>query len=91
MTCLSSSVHLSYHDLAAFDASRLVDADGGRYTYGGMRGKTGKEFTFLLLRPAVAVLGKYGVRLPVLSNVKYNEYLKVVAQSVGIDNPMTSR
>lgn len=81
---------LAYHDLAAFDAGRLVDVGGGRWSYSGERGKTGKEYSFLLLRPAVAVLEKYGWRLPVLSNVKYNEYLKVVAQTAGVDKPITS-
>lgn len=38
----------------------------------------------------MAVLEKYGWRLPVLSNVKYNEYLKVVAQTAGVDKPITS-
>lgn len=81
---------LAYHDLADFDAGRLVDVGGGRWSYSGERGKTGKEYSFLLLRPAVAVLEKYGWRLPVLSNVKYNEYLKVVAQTAGVDKPITS-
>ena len=81
---------LSYHDLAAFDASKLVKVGEGRWTYSGERGKTGKEFTFLLLHPAVTVLEKYGWQLPILSNVKYNEYLKVVAQTAGVDKPITS-
>ena len=38
----------------------------------------------------MAVLEKYGWWLPVLSNVKYNEYLKVVAQTAGVDKPITS-
>ena len=28
--------------------------------------------------------------MPVISNVKYNEYLKVVAQAAGIDKPVSS-
>ena len=39
----------------------------------------------MLLRPALAVLKKYGGKLPLLSNVKYNQYLKVVAQTAGVD------
>ena len=38
----------------------------------------------------MAVLEKYGWRLPILSNVKYNEYLKVMAQMAGVDKPITS-
>ena len=54
------------------------------------RGKTGVEFTFMLLKPALAVLKEYGDKLPLLSNVKYNEYLKVVAQTTGVDKPITT-
>lgn len=48
------------------------------------------EFCFILLRPAMEILRKYGYRLPVVSNVKYNLYLKAVAQSAGIDKPLTT-
>ena len=30
------------------------------------------------------------ILLPIISNVKYNEYLKVVAQAAGIDKPISS-
>lgn len=80
---------LSYKDLVAFDASRIKE-ENGRMMYTGKRGKTGVEFTFMLLRPALAVLKKYGGKLPLLSNVKYNQYLKVVAQTAGVDKPITT-
>ena len=48
------------------------------------------EFTFLILPPAMAVLKRYKNRLPIISNVKYNEYLKVVALMGGIDKPVSS-
>lgn len=80
---------LSYKDLAAFDASKIKE-ENGRMMYTGKRGKTGVEFTFMLLKPALGVLKKYGGKLPLLSNVKYNEYLKVVAQTAGVDKPITT-
>lgn len=80
---------LSYKDLAFFDSSRIKE-ENGRMMYTGKRGKTGVEFTFMLLRPALAVLKKYGGKLPLLSNVKYNQYLKVVAQMAGVDKPITT-
>ncbi len=58
--------------------------------YTARRGKTGVTFTFLLLPPALEVLRKYDGRLPILSNVKYNQYLKVVAQMAGVDKPLTT-
>ena len=76
---------LSYTDLASFDAKMVKD---GVYT--GKRGKTGIEYSFLLLPPAKKVLEKYKGRLPIISNVKYNEYLKLVAQAAKIDKPIST-
>ena len=36
------------------------------------------------------ILYKYDNRLPIISNVKYNEYLKIVAQAARIDKPISS-
>ena len=80
---------LSYSDLAAFDVGKVREVNG-RKMYTARRGKTGVEFTFMLLGPALEVLRKYKGRLPMLSNVKYNAYLKVVAQSAGVDKPITT-
>lgn len=80
---------LSYKDLAAFDMKKVKN-EHGRLMYTGKRGKTGIEFTFLLLKPAIAILHKYHGHLPLLSNVKYNQYLKVVAQTAGVDKPITT-
>lgn len=80
---------LSYTDLASFDES-IAEDKGGMKVYTARRGKTGQEFSFVLLHKAQAVLKKYGGKLPLLSNVKYNEYLKVAAQSAKIDKPITS-
>ena len=80
---------LSYVDLANFDMEKMNNRDGISI-YNGKRGKTGKEFSFLLMKKARAILDKYGGKLPVISNIKYNEYLKVVAQSAKIDKPITS-
>lgn len=78
---------LSYVDLKNFDTS-VINANDQVYT--GHRGKTGQEFTFYLFSKAKAILDKYNGKLPVISNVKYNEYLKVVAQTAGIDKPIST-
>lgn len=80
---------LSYADLVTFDAKKIT-TDGGRLFYTGKREKTGCDFTFLILRPAAEILQKYDYRLPLISNEKYNAYLKVVAQAAGIDKPVSS-
>lgn len=80
---------LSYTDLASFDAGKLRDMDG-RKLYIGRRGKTNQEFVFLLLEPAQRILDKYGGRLPLMSNVKYNAYLKILAVMANVDKPVSS-
>lgn len=80
---------LSYTDLAAFDASRMKKVKG-RMMYVGTRGKTRQEFSFLVLKPALAVLERYGGRLPIMSNVKYNVYLKSIAVMCGINKPIST-
>jgi len=80
---------LSYTDLRAFVASKITKIDG-MDVYIGKRQKTSKTFTIPLLKEALDILYIYNKVLPVISNVKYNEYLKVVAQAAGIDKPISS-
>ena len=80
---------LSYVDLSSFDAEKIENVKGMK-VYIGTRAKTSQTFTIPLLKPALAILKKYNNHLPIISNVKYNEYLKVVAQHAGIDKPVSS-
>lgn len=77
---------MSYVDLENFKASDINKL--GIYT--AKRGKTNVEFTFFVMKPARDILKKYNGQLPVISNVKYNDYLKLVAQAAGINKPITS-
>lgn len=76
---------LSYSDMCAFD---MKDVKDGMYT--ARRQKTGQEYTFMLMKGARDVLEKYDGRLPLITNEKYNDYLKLVAQAAKIDKPITS-
>lgn len=80
---------LSYVDLVAFDASKIKEVNG-RKMYVGLRGKTKQEFVFLLLKPALDILNKYDGKLPIISNQKYNDYIKLVANMAGIEKPVSS-
>ncbi len=80
---------LSYTDLVAFDTQQIKEVKGVK-VYIGKRQKTGKLYTVPLLSPALGILSKYNGKLPVISNVKYNLYLKAVAQAAGIDKPLSS-
>lgn len=80
---------LSYSDLREFD-SKMIQEIKGMNVYVGNRKKTNMTFTIPLLSPALDILHKYNGKLPIISNVKYNEYLKIVAQSSGIDKPLST-
>ena len=80
---------MSYSDLRNFD-SRKVQESRKMKVYFGHRVKTSKPFTIPILSPAWDILMKYEGKLPLISNVKYNEYLKLVAQAAGIDKPVSS-
>lgn len=80
---------IAYADLKLFDFSKVEERDG-RYILRDTRWKSGEDFYIVLLSPAVNILKKYNFRLNVLSNQKYNLYLKVVATAAGIDHPITS-
>lgn len=80
---------LAYTDLIAFDSKNIQEVKGKK-VYIGKRGKTKESFTIPLLDPALEILAKYKNNLPIISNVKYNEYLKVLAQAAKIDKPLSS-
>lgn len=80
---------LSYSDLKDFDSNLISDIKGMK-VYVGKRNKTGKPFTIPMLPGALEVLHKYNNVLPIISNVKYNEYLKAVALCAGVDKPISS-
>lgn len=80
---------LAYKDLKCFDINKLLEIKGVE-VYSGKRNKTKKQFTIPMMKPALDILHKYHGKLPVISNVKYNEYLKVIAQAAGIDKPLST-
>lgn len=80
---------LSYSDLRNFNTDAIKTVKGMK-VYVGSRVKTDKNFIVPLLKPALDILDKYNNTLPIISNVKYNEYLKLVAQAAGIDKPVST-
>jgi site-specific recombinase XerD len=54
------------------------------------RQKTGTPYKIQILSPAMRILEKYNYKLPVITNQKYNQYLKLVAKYAEIDKPLTS-
>lgn len=80
---------LSYSDLKEFDSLAVQEMKGMK-VYLGNRHKTKKSFTIPILAPAWGILMKYEGKLPVISNVKYNKYLKDVASKANISKPISS-
>ena len=80
---------LSYSDLCRFDARNVQELKGMK-VYIDHRQKTKVEFTLPILSPAWDILMKYEGKLPIISNVKYNLFLKSVAQTAGIDKPLST-
>ena len=85
---------LSYTDLAAFTLTKVRESHLVQVLE-GKRGKTSIEYLVPLLPGALEILRKYN-GLPsfqrgcVLSNQKYNKYLKEVMKEVGIDRHVTT-
>lgn len=80
---------MGYADLADFRYKKC-EKIRGQVVYKAKRSKTGQEFTIVLLPPALRILKKYRNKLPIISNVKYNLYLKAVAKYAKINKPLTS-
>ena len=80
---------LRYSDLVLFDAKYIKEIKGMK-VYIRKAKKTNKPFTVPILSPAWDILMKYEGQLPIISNVKYNLYLKTVAQYAGIDKPLST-
>ena len=91
---------LAYTDLAHFDKHRVREEDG-RKVYHGHREKTNIRFTIPLLGPALEILERYnGLPLSIntknkttgriISNAKYNSYLKEMAVAAGLRKHLTT-
>ena len=80
---------LRYSDLARFNPDNISILNGME-TYRFTQKKTKRATVIPLLQPALDILSKYNGMLPIISNVKYNEYLKVVAQAAGLEHKLST-
>lgn len=79
---------LDYGDLQALNATHLKTFhNDNRIFIIKKREKTGKIFNLPIKEKALAIIDKYGGvdKIPIISNVNYNKYLKEVGKLVGID------
>jgi integrase len=75
--------------LEEFDYKKCTKC-AGQVMYKGRRHKTGQDFTIVLLPAALAIIKKYNGKLPIISNVKYNLYLKAAVKYAKIDKQVTT-
>lgn len=80
---------MGYQDLADFDYKQCTTLNG-HVIYKSKRGKTGQDFTVVLLEPALRIIKKYKGKLPIISNVKYNLYLKAAVKYAKINKCVTT-
>ena len=80
---------MGYSDLEAFDY-RNCEKMGGQIVYRSSRVKTDQPFTVVLLKPAIQILKRYKNKLPIISNVKYNLYLKAAVKYAKINKPVST-
>ena len=80
---------MAYGDMQRFDITQYKQVDGVWVNI-GQRIKTGVAYTSQLLPPVVAVLERYGWRVPQMKNAEYNLYLKMVGEACGISRPLHS-
>ena len=81
---------LSYCDMAALVPNDFQRNDMGQMFLRKNRAKTRTEFCTVLFEDAKAIAEKYQYRLPVLSNQRYNSYLKEIAAICDIGKDLHS-
>ena len=87
---VQASTGLSYIDLLNLKKEDIHIAEDGTHYIIKNRHKTNVQYTTVVLPMGVEVLKKYDYNLHILSNQKYNAYLKIIQKMAGIETNMTS-
>ena len=85
----AANTALSYCDLAAVRRED-IQTDGEVMYLKKKRGKTGVTYILPLNDTAISLLRKYDFELPIITNQKYNSYLKEIADICGIKKTLTT-
>lgn len=84
-----SSIGLAYIDLMKFDTDK-IEVINNTPIYCDKRQKTGIEFSAVILPLGMKILNKYDGKLPLISNQKYNAYLKELQKLADIKTVITT-
>ena len=79
---------LSYADMKELERRDYRENEMGQVFIQKPRKKTGRVFTSMVLEEGKRVLERYDFHLPVLSNTKYNAYLKEVQDICELDKSL---
>lgn len=80
---------LAFVDMQEFTKDKIRYIDGSMVICSN-RVKTAESYIIPLFADAQEILEKYNYSFPRISNQKYNDYIKVLASSVGINKKLTS-
>ena len=80
---------LSFADVANLEEGDLQE-DNGVFFISKNRVKTGTPYCSVVLPEGVEIYNKYGGHIPLISNQKYNEYLKAIQTLCGIKTSLHS-
>ena len=81
---------LSFGDLCNFCADKVVKSRSGLLFLKGERLKTGVSYYVPWSAEAASLAAKYSYALPLVTNQRYNSYLKEVAEITGIEKRLTT-
>lgn len=79
---------LSYCDMAILVPEDYQITEQGQFYIHKRRMKTNTFFTAVIFPDGVDVLKRYGFVLPIISNQKYNAYLKQIRELCSIEKPL---
>lgn len=83
---------LPYQEMANLTKKNIVKKFDDRLWIDMYRQKTKKQFSIPLLPKAISILEKYQDNeciLPIISNQKFNSYIKEIAEIIGIEKKLT--
>ncbi|AND64484.1 integrase [Flavobacterium covae] len=83
---------LPYQEMSSLTKKNIVKKFDGKLWIDMYRQKTKKQFSVPLLPKATSILNKYQDSkniLPIISNQKFNSYIKEIAEIIGIEKKLT--
>lgn len=88
---LQLSTGLAYADISTLKSEDIQIADDGTHFLVKDRIKTGNTYSTVILKEGIDVLKRHNYQLPhIISNQKYNAFLKVIQGLCGIEKNLTT-